>query len=189
MNFVQPIKEKGKIEEIKEYFKSENKWKLYLMFVIGINSSLRISDILNLKWQDVSTDGQVKKAFKLKEKKTGKWKEVTINRSFAEAIEEYWTHKGSGSGYIFSSKSNRNKGKPWSRQYAWKALKRAAKEVGIEDMGTHSLRKTFAYHAYKAGVALELLMNTLNHSTQAMTLKYIGITGEDVENVYNTINL
>ena len=79
-------------------------------------------------------------------------------------------------------------------------MNNAAEELGLVErnskgiivsgeIGTHTMRKTFGYHAYKNGVSLELLMGIFNHSTQAMTLRYIGITESQKREVYLQSNL
>ncbi|GMA66225.1 hypothetical protein GCM10025859_67000 [Alicyclobacillus fastidiosus] len=73
---------------------------------------------------------------------------------------------------------------------AWKALNNAAKVAGIKDrIGTHTLRKTFAYHAYKQGKDITLIQKLLNHSAPSVTLRYIGITQDEMDDVYLTLNL
>ena len=57
------------------------------------------------------------------------------------------------------------------------------------EIGTHTLRKTFGYHAYQNGSSLELLMDIFNHSSKAQTLRYIGITEEQKKEVYLQSNL
>ncbi|MFD1676865.1 tyrosine-type recombinase/integrase [Alicyclobacillus fodiniaquatilis] len=73
---------------------------------------------------------------------------------------------------------------------AWKALNKAAKTVGIKErIGTHTLRKTFAYHAYKQGQDITLIQKLLNHSAPSVTLRYIGITQDQMDDVNLTLNL
>jgi len=58
-----------------------------------------------------------------------------------------------------------------------------------EPVGTHTMRKTFGYHAYKKGLDLAVIQKLLNHSSPSITLAYIGITQEDQDNVYMSLNL
>jgi integrase len=51
-------------------------------------------------------------------------------------------------------------------------------------IGTHTLRKTFAYAAYQKGVPLPEIQKILNHSSQETTLAYMGITQEDLDAVF-----
>ena len=191
MNFVQPIRNKEDIEAIKGYFTHRGMHREKLLFTIGINSSLRIGDILRLTWGDVSSGGSIKDSIKLKEQKTGKTKVIRINNSLREALERhlegFYTR---GGGYLFPSLSFTSKGKAWTRQYAWKMLKDAGKAVGIEqNIGTHTMRKTFGYFRREAGVPLHKLMRVFNHSSEAITLLYLGYTQEENDEVYELINL
>ena len=190
MNFVQPIRNKGDIAAIKEYFKRKSMHREYLLFVIGINSSLRIGDLIELKWKDVYADGTIKKQIKVKERKTGKTKLIQVNNSLREALEAHLPYYTKPDGYIFASLSFASKGKPWTRQYAWQMLKKAAKAVGIkENVGTHTMRKTFGYFRREAGVPLHKLMRVFNHSSEAITLLYLGYTQEEDNEVYEMVNL
>lgn len=184
---VQPIKDRKVIERIKELMRIDGKAKELLLFVIGINSALRVSDILRLKWGDLKG-----KTIKIKEKKTGKWKEFPITPSVWSVLNEEfpnWKAKPDDE-FIFISNSNRNKRKVWSRQYVWAFINEYAKKAGWnEPVGTHTMRKTWGYHAYKAGYPLELIQKALNHSSPAITLRYIGITREQIFNAYMALSL
>jgi len=82
------------------------------------------------------------------------------------------------------------KGGAISRQRAYDILNKAARATGIhERIGTHSLRKTFGYFAYKNGVYLAMIQKLLNHSSQTETLRYIGITQEQIDEVVLNLNL
>ena len=76
------------------------------------------------------------------------------------------------------------------RNQAYKILSEAAHAVGIKDnIGTHSMRKTFGYHAYKTGIDISILQKIFNHSCPSITLRYIGITQDDIDDVYLNLNL
>jgi site-specific recombinase XerD len=81
--------------------------------------------------------------------------------------------------------------RPITRQRAWQVINEAAQAVGIQDeIGTHTLRKTFGYHArMKKGVSIELIQKLFNHSAPSITMKYIGITQDELDNVYFNLNL
>ena len=175
MNEVQPLKNKRDIDRIKKAL-SDSPRNL-LLFTIGINTALRISDILSLRVGDVSDDYII-----TVESKTGKRKRIKINKAIKQAIKTCVPPYAKDSDYLFPS---RNGDKPISRVQAWRILNRAASNAGVSiAFGTHSLRKTFAYHAYQTGVDLALLMRVLNHSSQRETLRYIGIESEQIDDVY-----
>lgn len=188
MNMVSPIKDKKQLEMMKMYLKEKSK-RDYLMFMIGISSALRISDILKLKVEDIWGKKKPKEFIVLHEKKTGKYKRFPVTPNLEKAIKEYVKEYETEMGeYLFKSRKGANS--PISRQQASLILSEAGKWVGIKDpISTHSMRKTWGYHAYKSGVSLALIMEALNHSSISMTKKYLGITQEDLDNVYMNLNL
>lgn len=174
MSEVYPLKTKADIEAMKQSLHGRD----LLLFTIGINSSLRISDIVGLKREDFDNE-----RLTLREKKTGKIKYVRINDSIRKAIAEL----APTSGYLFPSRKG---GTPITTTQAHRVIKSAADRAGITyNVGSHTMRKTFAYHAYKNGTDLALLMRILNHASQYETLKYIGIERKQQDDVFLTINL
>jgi integrase len=188
MEFVQPIKDRKKVESIKKVLKSTN-LRDYCLFVLGINSGLRVSDLLSLCVGDVVDDqGNIKSRIALREKKTNKTKDFPISENAKKALTEYLTvREYTLTDPLFVS---RKKGGTLQRAQAWKIINDAARAIGLTDrIGTHTLRKTFAYHAYKAGKDIVQLQKLLNHSSPSVTLAYIGITQEEQDEIYLTINL
>lgn len=180
MNEVLPLKNKNDIERMKKVL--EAKPRDLLLFIIGINTALRISDILPLRVRDI-TDTHIE----ITEKKTGKKKRIKINVAIRDAVRDLVPKDAEPSDWLFPSRKG---DKPISRSQAWRVLSKAAEDAGIRTpFGTHSLRKTFAYHAYKSGVELPLLMRILNHASQRETLRYIGIEPEQIDEVYIDICL
>lgn len=179
MEFVQPIREKPQIEEMKnELFKKS--YRDYMLFVVGINTGLRVSDLLNLKVSDVRERTHIL----IKEKKTGKIKRFLINEKLKIEIDEYLKYlnvEKDQDEYLFlSRKYKKTNPRPLSRNQAWHNLKTVAEKVGIEEFGTHSMRKTFGYWHYKQYNNIALLQLILNHSNPSTTLRYIGMN-EDLK--------
>lgn len=180
MNTVQPIRDKNKIRKIENILKKQS-MRNYILFELGIYSGLRISDILKLKVKDLKD----KDYFILKEQKTGKHKKLAINPKLKKELDMYLSNMKDDE-YIIKSREGENK--PISRVMAWKILNDAAKKVGIQEIGTHSLRKTFGYHAYlQTNKDITKIQKLLNHSSPEVTLRYIGITQDDLDDV--VINL
>lgn len=188
MNMVSAIKDKKQLEMMKLYLKEKSK-RDFLMLMIGISSALRISDILKLKVEDIWEKKWPKEFIVLHEKKTGKYKRFPVTPNLEKAIKEYMKeYQPEMEEYLFKSRKGENS--PISRQQASLILSEAGQWVGIKDpISSHSLRKTWGYHAYKSGVSLALIMEALNHSSIAMTRRYLGITQEDLDNVYMSLNL
>lgn len=181
MNEVQPIRRKKDIEAMK---KALGNPRDKLLFIFGINTGFRISDILGLKIGDIIANGKPIDALKVKEKKTGKTRVVKLNKSIKDELAKI---EGDADEYLFKSRKGN---KPISRVQAYRILNAGAVRARIKDeIGTHTLRKTFGYHAYKKGVPVPLLMDILNHSSEKITLRYIGIKQESFNDVYDAINL
>jgi integrase len=154
--------------------------------VLGINIGLRISDLLNLKVADVLD----KDIIRIKETKTGKTKVFKINKNAKKAISEHLNKLKDYSPEDFLFKGRKGNNKAISRVQAWNILNNAAEIAGIkEKIGTHTLRKTFGYWAYKQGIDITLLQKIFNHSAPSITLRYIGITQDEINDVYINLNL
>jgi len=197
MKEVQPIRDTKKIDAMKSIMRGESNYRDLLLFVLGINTGLRISDILALKWSSFINGGgrllKVGDQLNVVEIKTKKIKSFMINRSVAEALKLYYDSLANVNpdDPVFSSrKTDDGSLQPITRIAAWQMLNRYANMVGLDDgIGTHTLRKTFGYHLYKKGVALEYIQKMLNHSSPAITLRYIGITQEQLNDIYVELNL
>ena len=188
MELVHPIRDKKQIDSIKKILKATN-LRNYCLFTLGINSGLRISDLLNLKIKDViDKRGRVRDRISIVEIKTGKKKDFPFSDVAKKSITEYLSErKYRRNQHLFLSRKWNG---PLTRQQAYRIINDAARSVGIkEKIGTHTLRKTFGYHAYHKGIDLSLLQKLFNHATPGTTLTYIGITQEQVDNVYLTLNL
>lgn len=187
MEFVQPIRDLKQIETIKWILKQKS-LRDYCLFVLGINSGLRISDLLRLQICDVSEKGKPKNRIRLREKKTNKFKDFPISDNAKSAIKEYLkTRIINENEPLFQSRKNKGF---LLRQQAYRILNDVARSVGIkEKIGTHTLRKTFGYHAYNNGYDITLIQKLFNHSSPSVTLRYIGITQEEMDNVYLSLDL
>ncbi len=196
MKEVQPIRDTKKIDAMKSIMKGESNYRDLLLFTLGINTGLRISDILALKWKNFLNGSKLLKAgeqLDVVEIKTKKVKTFVINKSVAEALKLYYDSLDSVSPedpVFLSRKTAKGELKPITRIAAWQMLNRYANMVGLDEgIGTHTLRKTFGYHLYKKGVALDYIQKMLNHSSPAITLRYIGITQEQLNDIYVELNL
>ncbi|WP_279146115.1 MULTISPECIES: tyrosine-type recombinase/integrase [Clostridium] len=201
MKSVEPIRDLKTIKNMRAVLKSQST-RNELLFILGINVGLRISDILKLKFGDIVNFKNMKVLDHviIKEKKTGKTKKFYIGSIVKKLIENYIKELGEVSSEDYIFKSNKGENKPISRQHAWFILNTAAEIIGLVqrdefgriiqgEIGTHTMRKTFGYHAYKNGTSLELLMDIFNHSCKSETLRYIGITEEEKRMVYLKSNL
>lgn len=167
MKEVQPIRDRKKIEGMKTELLKQG-YRDYILFVLGINTGLRISDLLKLKVEDVKDNTHII----LTEQKTGKIKRFMINNQLRQDIDKYINNM-SGNEHLFQSQKGYNEA--ISRVQAYRILKKAAENVGLKEIGTHTLRKTFGYWHYKRYKDVALLQELFNHSAPSVTLRYIGI--------------
>lgn len=195
MNFVEPIRDRKRIAQIKNQLRGQGRHRDLLLFTVGINSALRISDLLNLRIHHFLDErGLIRRRFAIKEEKRGKRQEVVINDSIREALGEYMAAYPGISSYpnnyvFFNSKANSFR-EPIKRGQAWKFVTGICTDIGLRgNFGTHSLRKTWGYHARMSGVDLALIMYKLNHASLAYTKRYLGITDDELEEVVKRLNL
>jgi len=182
---VEPIRDKIKIKQMYAYLYGKDP-KYGLLFKFGLNTGLRISDILPLKVKDIfNSSGMFKEYLVLREKKTGKEKKIKLNSALRKIIEAYISsEKLTFEDHLFFSA----KGGHIGRIQAYRVLKEAATTLGIENFGTHSLRKTWGYWTYKVSrYNVGLIMDTFNHSSQNITLRYIGVNQDQKDELYSLV--
>ena len=184
----EPIKDRAIIEGIKTILNTKKTRKYYALFCTGLNVSLRISDLLNLRVLDVQT-GYVH----TKETKTGKSKQFPINDSLMAVLNNYIKEVNlKEDDYLFfSNRKDKLKNiKPMDQSQAYRKLKEVVENLYPEiHFSTHALRKTCGYWLYKSTKDITLVMHALNHSSVAVTMRYIGLTQESVDNAFNGLNL
>ena len=181
METVQPIRELSKIRAMKNALRKSGE-RDYMLFCVGINTGLRISDILNLRVSDV----RGKTHIHITEQKTGKDKKFKINSALKDELEEYVSDMNDCE-YLFQSHKGKNK--PITRVQAYRILNEAAQRVGLSEIGTHTLRKTFGYHFYKQYKDVALLQELFNHSAPSVTLRYIGINQDIMDKAMDDFGL
>lgn len=195
MNFVEPIRDRKKIAQIKNLLRGVKRYRDLLLFVVGINTALRISDLLQLQIGHFLDDrGRIRQRFWIKERKRGKRHEVVINESIREALEAYLSVNPmigkKPENYVFFNPKTKDYSRPIKRGQSWKFITTICREVGLMgNFGTHSLRKTWGYHARMQGVDLALIMHKLNHESIAYTKRYLGITDDELQAVAQCLNL
>lgn len=175
MNVVEPIRDKKRIRKVERFLAKRNPRDL-LLFVMGTNTGLRVSDILALDVEDVKNRDFID----IVEKKTGKHKKFPINEKIKLLIQNYTIDKKLEDPLFKTIYNNR-----MERTYAYRIVNRACKKIGMEErVGTHTMRKTFGYHHYHKFKDVALLQKIFNHYSPSVTLRYIGIDQEEINNSY-----
>ena len=179
-----PIRDKRELKALANYFLKRGELRNYCLVVLGAHTALRVSDLLGLTWEDVYDFER--RCFRAHlvviERKTGKTRCIAMNREALHALSLYFTHHQGK--YIFSN--HRRDEKPISRVQAWRILRGAANELGLSGhIACHSLRKTWGYNAWsRAKIRPEVIMMVYNHSSFAVTQRYLGITQDDLDLAY-----
>ena len=183
---VEPIKKKEDVEAIEKYLAQHSK-RNQLIWAFGINTGLRVSDILGLNIEDVENKSYIE----IKEKKTGKYKRFPLNKKLKDLIKEYLVEREEL--YALTNERPLFVGKKHcrlDRSQVYRFLNETCEELGISvNVGTHTMRKTFGYFFYKKFNDVALLQKILNHSSPAITLRYIGIAQEEIDLSYNNFEL
>lgn len=181
MNIVDPVKSRDDVRKMEEWL-AERSARDRLIFAIGMNVGLRISDILKLNISDVYGTTYVK----IREKKTNKYKKFVLNAKLQRLLKEYLKDTPLSNEPLFLGK----RGERLHRSQVYKFLNDAAKAAGLkENIGTHTMRKTFGYHHYKQYNDIILLQKIFNHSSPLVSLAYIGITQEEIDSSYLNFEL
>lgn len=170
MKYVQPIRDRNLIKKMKNEL-LKGGFRNYMLFNIGINTGLRVSDILNLKVMDVKDKTHIT----INEKKTNKTKRILINSNLKNDIDNYIENMEIDD-YLFKSRKGQNQ--PLSRVQAYRILNSAAVNLNLCEVGTHTMRKTFGYWHYNIYKDVAILQDIFNHSSPSITLRYIGITDD-----------
>ena len=201
----EPIKSMDDIMRISNYLIQNERYRDNMLFIVGINFGLRVSDLRMLRFSNLINDNFTFKdrfpIFEQKTRNTRKKKKnryITINTAVVDAVILYLEHTPGVtlSDYMFRSESNRgkNSNKPLDRKSIDRILKGIADDLDLNiQMSTHTLRKTFAFHqmvmSHNDTRKLLLLSKMLNHSSISITLDYIGITNDEIDEAYRNLNL
>ena len=191
MSTTQPIKSVKQLEQLKKYYQEVSPdSRNYALIILGLNTALRISDILRLHIADVWDFRQhcFNRHIEITEKKTGKNTSIYINQEVRQALSSCHLTSLDPDDALFPS--HKYKGSPLSRYQAYRINKKAAIYAGLpEHISCHSLRKTFGYHAWKQSVPPAMLMDIYNHSSYQITKRYLGIDQDDKDQVFEKIRL
>ena len=192
MSTSQPIRSTDELEAFRRFYLDEEpNLRNYAMICMGVNTALRISDLLELKWGEVYDFNEqcFRKHMVIFERKTGKESMITINGSTKKGLLTYMDTLDSikKGDYIFTG---RYEGTHLSRSQAFRIIKHAAYSLNMErGISCHSMRKTFGDYAWKCGTPPAMLMEIYNHSSYEITKRYLGIKQDDKDSVFLKVNL
>ena len=166
---------------------NDKQFNFALLFAVGIFTGLRISDILNFRWSELLNQ----EILEINEKKTGKVRKIKLKNTLQDLIKRLFIKNASiPSNYIITGK---NSLKPLSVQYLNKKLKQIKLDyrLKIKNISTHTFRKTFGRHVWEMNnhseKSLLLLSELFNHSSIAITKRYLGIKQEELLEIYDLL--
>jgi len=175
---VQAVKNLDTVKLISHLLERRYSKQMSDVWNIGLNLALRISDLLSIKFDDIHEDRLI-----IKEAKTGKLANIKLNEKAFVTIKtiqaEHPEHV-----YLFQSYRNQQAINRDPMPLSRRSVSQAFSMIGIEvqvSLGTHSMRKTRGYHLYQNTKDIARVMKMLRHGSEAVTLRYIGITQDDVD--------
>ena len=158
MNTVQPIRDREKLEEMKEELKKRGT-RDYLMFLTGINSGMRVSDIVKLNYDDVrNQDKTMKQYITVIETKTKKLKKFPLCNDLLLEMERYTRNMTQGE-YLFKSRKGDNR--PITTTQAYRIIKECGEKVGLTEIGTHTIL-IMIYSGLRIGELLDLRIKNIH---------------------------
>ncbi|MGL6115012.1 tyrosine-type recombinase/integrase [Cetobacterium sp. SF1] len=193
---VEGFKDQQKLEIFEKGLFNYNPMIFYV-WKVGVNLALRVSDVLNIKIEEAREYLELGE-YKSKDIKTGKRNHVKLNKNTIEAFEraldlrEKNINNNKDNRFLFVGMGNRSYSYPKSmtRQTVDRAFKYIVDNENLKiDVGTHTMRKTWGYMAYKKTNNIEIIMKRLNHSSPGTTMAYIGITNREVDELVEELNI
>ena len=183
---VQAVKDLDTVRLISHLLERRYSKQMRHVWEIGINLALRVSDLLAIKFSDFNNGRLI-----IQEGKTGKRAEIKVNTKTQILINDIQLQHPSHV-YLFQSYRNQrainSPAKPLTRRSVSKAFELISEELNIH-INSHSMRKTRGFHLYKKTNDIARVMMMLRHSSESTTLRYIGITQEDVDRDFTELEL
>lgn len=183
----EPIRNTNDIQRIKQYLLTRKRWRDYTLITMGLNTALRIGDLLKLKWGDVYNfhTSTFYLHIYLHEQKTHKYNTVVLNTCIIDALKLLKANLPDVKESDFLFQSRLKKSRPIHRSRAYAIIREIAEDLQLEGIiSCHSLRKSFGYHAWKTGYSPAIIMEIYNHSSLNVTRRYLSINQDDKDQVY-----
>lgn len=174
---MRPIKDIDKEIDLLSYLKVHDE-RIYIFYLILRYTAFRASDILPLKVRDVNGNVITIREQKTKNRVNKDERRIPIHEDLKEALNEYISNKYEYEVLFPSQKGVNNH---LSYEQAYRILREASKAINLKDFGTHSGRKTCAYHIYMNTQDLKKVQNFLMHDSKRDTIRYVGLE-EEVRN-------
>ncbi|TPF00611.1 site-specific integrase [Leuconostoc mesenteroides] len=189
---VLPIKDSNVLNSVQETLLDSFRAgrRNYTIFQLGKATLLRVSDVMQLRKSDVfNADGSMKQNTFIHDQKTGKANTLYLKPVHADLLAYYdWLEQQNLiSEWLFPSIQHPER--HITEKQFYKVMAKVGDLLGINYLGTHTMRKTGAYRVYmQSNYNIGLVMQLLNHSSEAMTLAYLGLDQTSRETMLDQIN-
>ena len=192
MQEVEAVKTSAQRQQVEAHLAGQG--TLYAdIWKVGVNTALRISDLLSLTMNDVRSLDAAQPSLQIKEQKTDKLRKIVVNQSAWGVMQQRLADHPDHVWLFQSDAANRNRReppKPINRRSVSRVFERVGQKVAPKvALGTHSMRKTRGYAMHKAGRSIESIAKVLNHSSPAVTMRYIGLVQQDIDESYTDFEL
>ena len=177
---VEPIRKLKDVKNIKKLL--ADKPRDLLLFTLGINNGLRAGDLLKLKVSQVK-DSQIGDSISIVENKTGKANVLVINKPSFDALQIFLEHTDKeDDDYLFTGRKGNA---PITIPSLNRLIKSWTEAINLKGKyGTHTLRKTWGYiQRTEFGVPIEKITQRYLHSSPAVTMGYLGLQTQEVEDI------
>lgn len=185
--------------EIHAFLRCLKEWNsnYYIGALIGINWGLRCSDILALQVGDLVAGAgkrvQIIDRLMVCELKTGKTRHILVTDKMRVELHAHIRSMESWDAetplVLSQKKSIDGRLKPISRQHFWYVIAEAARRAGLKGViGTHTLRKTYAYQAWRTGIRVDEIQKEFGHVNLGTTHRYTMIPDERLEKIYTSVD-
>lgn len=189
---VYALKDMQDVQRMAQWLRDNKHPKYLLAFVLDLNLGLRANELLSLRTQDLfAPDGTVRmnEPVVVWQSKNAKHRALWLNEACKRALEAHFPHRTPSTyhkGWLLPN----GRGEHITYRQLQKVWKQAALACNVQrNFGTHSLRKTFGYNQYRENGDIASLQGIFGHSSSAVTLRYIGVTEEDVRAAYRSVNI
>lgn len=189
---VLPIKDSNVLHEVQDTLLNNFQFgrRNYTIFQVGKATLLRVSDVLALRRNEIfDDDGSIKKNAYIRDKKTNKPNILYLKPVKQDLLDYYaWLQENNiQSEWLFPSTTHHDR--HITEKQFYKIMAKVGDLLGINYLGTHTMRKTGAYRVYtQSNYNIGLVMTLLNHSSEAMTLKYLGLDQVSREKMLDQID-
>jgi integrase len=174
------------IAEVRQSFGGRYQWRDRALFLVGLYTGFRITELLSIRWHDCVRQGQVTAALSVERrhmKQKHRGRTVALHPEARAALARWYADDQPATGALYVFRSRKGANRPLRRQTAWQILMDAYTSCGMSGrLGTHSLRKTFALAVHEQlGRDLYRTQQALGHANIGSTIHYLPVAEAEIQ--------